>query len=65
MCDFHGSMTLNFGTAGYCELCSDFIDESKYSDYESLYMVACLDCRAVLDQGKLEALRLVESQLEL
>ena len=56
---------MNFGTAGYCELCSDFIDESKYSDYESLYIVACPDCRAVLDQGKMEALRLVESQLEL
>ena len=63
-------MILNFGTAGHCELCSDFIDESKRSDYEfmdyeSMYMVACLNCRAVLDQGKAAAVRLVGSQLGL
>ena len=64
MSEYVGTMTLSFGTAGHCELCSDSFDESKYSDYESLYLIACLDCRTVLDQGKAEAVRFVESQLE-
>ncbi len=59
-----GEMTLHFGTAGCCELCAESIDESKYSDYESMYAVACLDCRRVLEQGEAEAVRLVEGQLE-
>ena len=65
MSNYLGSMTLSFGTAGHCELCSESIDESRYRDYESMYMVACPDCRAVLDRGKAAAVRLVESQLEL
>ena len=66
MSEYVGRMPLNFGTAGHCELCSDSIDESKYhGDYEHMYMVACLNCRAVLDRGKDAAVRLVESQLEL
>ena len=43
----------------------NFIDESKYSDYESMYLVACPNCRAVLDQGKAAAVRLVGSPLGL
>ena len=65
MSEYVGKMTLSFGTAGHCELCSDSIDESKYRDYEFMYMVACLNCRAVLDRGKAASVRLVESQLEL